>query len=45
MTTDDRLPCHLSDLDNMDTKITHLACDGVRILIAGDQMREAEYWQ
>jgi len=38
-------PATLFDLDNMDTKITHLACDDVRILIAGDQMREAEYWQ
>jgi len=35
----------LFNLDNMDAKITHLACDGVRILIAGDQMREAEYRQ
>jgi len=38
-------PATLLDLDNLDTKITHLACDGVRILIAGDQMREAEYRQ
>jgi len=38
-------PATLVGFDTMDTKTTHLACDSVRILIAGDQMQEVEYWQ